>query len=57
MDDDVIEVSRMLNAKKGEVIVRTTGYTAYAISCSLLDTVKERLIVLRPDAHSLWQFL
>jgi len=54
VDDEVREVSRVLNAEEGgEVVVRNAGNMAYAISCSLLDTFEERLIVLPPDTHSL----
>jgi len=49
VDDEVREVSRVLNAEEGgEVVVRNTGNTAYAISCSLRDEFEERLIVVPP---------
>jgi hypothetical protein len=49
VDDEVREVSRVLNAEEGGVVVvRNIGITAYAISCSLPDTFEERLIVLLP---------
>jgi len=54
VDNDVREVSRVLNAEEGgQVVARKTSNTAYAISCSLNDTFEERLIVLS-DTLSLY---
>ena len=53
VDDEVREVSRVLNAEEGgEVVVRNTGNMTCPMSCSLLDIFEERLIVLPADTHS-----
>ena len=54
VDDDVREVSRVVNAEEGgQVVAMNTSNTAYAISCSLHDIFEERLIVL-PHPLSLY---